>query len=77
MIWDLAEGNWKQFKGTVRARWGKLTEEHLDAIAGKRDQLVAKIQEIYGIKRLEARPTATLCIDCKTLEEIRERQEHG
>ncbi len=30
-----------------------------------------------GIKRLEARPTATLCIDCKTLDEIKERQEHG
>jgi len=30
-----------------------------------------------GIKRLEARPTATLCIDCKTLEEIKEKQEHG
>lgn len=27
-----------------------------------------------GLKRLEARPTATLCIDCKTLDEIRERQ---
>jgi DnaK suppressor protein len=27
-----------------------------------------------GLKRLEARPTATLCIDCKTLEEMRERQ---
>lgn len=30
-----------------------------------------------GIRRLEARPTATLCIDCKTLDEIREKQEHG
>ena len=30
-----------------------------------------------GIKRLEARPTATLCIDCKTLDEIKERQEMG
>ncbi len=30
-----------------------------------------------GIKRLEARPTATLCIDCKTLDEIKEKQEHG
>lgn len=30
-----------------------------------------------GIKRLEARPTATLCIDCKTLDEIKERQERG
>ena len=30
-----------------------------------------------GLKRLEARPTATQCIDCKTLAEIKERQEHG
>ena len=30
-----------------------------------------------GIKRLEARPTATLCIDCKTLDEIKEKQELG
>lgn len=30
-----------------------------------------------GIKRLEARPTATLCIDCKTLDEIKEKQHLG
>ncbi len=54
MKWDLVESNWKQFKGTVRARWGKLDDEHLDAIAGKRDQLLAKIQELYGIKKQEA-----------------------
>lgn len=30
-----------------------------------------------GVRRLEARPTATLCVDCKTLDEIRERQTQG
>ena len=30
-----------------------------------------------GIKRLEARPTATQCIDCKTIEEIKEKQQYG
>jgi len=54
MSWQIFEGNWKQFRGTVRARWGKLTDEHLDEIAGKRDQLLGKIQETYGIKRADA-----------------------
>lgn len=54
MNWDRVEGNWKQFKGNVREQWGKLTDDHLDVIAGKRDQLVGKIQESYGITRDEA-----------------------
>lgn len=54
MNWQIVEGNWKQFRGTVRARWGKLTDDHLDEIAGKRDQLLGKIQETYGIKRVDA-----------------------
>jgi uncharacterized protein YjbJ (UPF0337 family) len=54
MNWEIVEGNWKQFRGTVRARWGKLTDDHLDEIAGKRDQLLGKIQEMYGIKRMDA-----------------------
>jgi uncharacterized protein YjbJ (UPF0337 family) len=54
MNWQIVEGNWKQFRGTVRARWGKLTDDHLDEIAGKRDQLLGKIQEMYGIKRADA-----------------------
>ncbi len=54
MNWQIVEGNWKQFRGTVRARWGKLTDDHLDEIAGKRDQLLGKIQEMYGIKRVDA-----------------------
>ena len=39
MNWDRIEGNWKQFKGNVREQWGKLTDDQLDVIAGKRDQL--------------------------------------
>jgi uncharacterized protein YjbJ (UPF0337 family) len=48
------EGNWEQFKGKVKEEWGKLTDDHLDAIAGKRDQLAAKMQEFYGITRDQA-----------------------
>ena len=48
MNWDQIEGNWKQFKGDVQQKWGKLTDDHLDVIAGKREQLAGKIQEVYG-----------------------------
>jgi uncharacterized protein YjbJ (UPF0337 family) len=51
MNWDRIEGNWKQFKGHVKEQWGKLTDDHLDSIAGKRDHLVGKIQEKYGIAK--------------------------
>jgi uncharacterized protein YjbJ (UPF0337 family) len=49
MNWDLVEGNWKQFKGTVKRAWGKLTDDQLDAIAGKRDRLMRTVQEAYGL----------------------------
>ena len=51
MNWDQIEGNWKQFKGSAREQWGKLTDDDLDVIGGKRDKLVGKIQERYGIAR--------------------------
>lgn len=54
MNWDIVEGNWKQFKGNVKTQWGKLTDDHLDVIAGKRDALAGRIQEVYGISREEA-----------------------
>jgi uncharacterized protein YjbJ (UPF0337 family) len=54
MNWDQVEGKWKQAKGSVKERWGKLTDDDLDVIAGKRDQLVGKIQERYGIGREQA-----------------------
>lgn len=54
MNWDRIEGNWRQFKGRVKAQWGKLTDDDIDIIEGKRDQLVGKIQEQYGITKDEA-----------------------
>ena len=54
MNWDQAQGNWKQFSGKVKEKWGKLTDDALVEIAGKRDQLVGKIQQAYGIGQEEA-----------------------
>ena len=54
MNWDRIEGNWKQFKGNVKEQWGKLSDDELDVIAGKRDKLVGRIQESYGITRDES-----------------------
>lgn len=48
MNWDIIEGNWKSAKGQVREQWGKLTDDDLDVIAGKRDQLIGAIQKRYG-----------------------------
>ena len=48
MDWDHIEGNWKQFRGKVKAQWGKLTDDDLDVIEGNRDQLEGRLQERYG-----------------------------
>jgi uncharacterized protein YjbJ (UPF0337 family) len=55
MDWNRVEGNWKQLKGKVKEQWGKLTDDDLDVIAGKRDQLEGKIQERYGIEKDKVR----------------------
>ena len=54
MNWDRIEGNWKQFKGQVKEGWGKLTDDDISIINGKRDQLVGRIQERYGCAKDEA-----------------------
>jgi uncharacterized protein YjbJ (UPF0337 family) len=54
MNWDQMEGKWKQFKGTVREKWRKLTDDDLEVIAGNKDKLLGKLQERYGITRQEA-----------------------
>ena len=51
---DTIAGNWKQFKSKVKEQWGKLTDDDLDVIAGKRDQMVGRMQERYGIAKDEA-----------------------
>lgn len=59
MNWDRIEGNWKQYKGSVKQQWGKLTDDQLDVSSGKRDLLVGKIQEAYGISKDEAEKQMT------------------
>jgi uncharacterized protein YjbJ (UPF0337 family) len=54
MNWDRIEGNWKQFKGKAKQKWGQLTDDDLDRLAGKRDELIGKIQERKGIARDKA-----------------------
>lgn len=54
MNWDRVEGNWKQLKGKVVEQWGELTDDDMDVIAGKREQLAGRLQERYGITRDEA-----------------------
>ncbi len=54
MNWDRIEGNWKQAKGKAKEQWGRLTDDHLDIIDGRRERLLGQIQESYGIARDEA-----------------------
>jgi uncharacterized protein YjbJ (UPF0337 family) len=51
---DRIQGNWTQFKGKVKEQWGKLTDDDLDIIAGKRDQLIGRVQERHGVRREDA-----------------------
>ena len=52
---DRLEGKWKQFSGSVRERWGRLTDDRLSVVAGKHDQLAGKVQERYGINKEEGK----------------------
>ncbi len=55
MNWDRVEGNWKQFTGRLREKWGDLSDNDLAKINGRRDQLEGMLQERYGIGRDVAR----------------------
>ncbi|MCC6919326.1 MAG: CsbD family protein [Alphaproteobacteria bacterium] len=54
MNWDRIEGGWKQMSGKVKEQWGKLTDDDLTEVAGKRDQLSGKLQARYGMAKEEA-----------------------
>ena len=53
-MWEMVKGNWSQTKGLVKEQWGKLTDDDLLEIEGRRDQLVGKIQVRYGVTKEEA-----------------------
>jgi len=54
MNWDRIKGNWKQATGRAKEQRGKLTDDDLDVVAGRRDQLAGKIQERYGVAKDQA-----------------------
>ena len=54
MIWYQLAGDWKQFTGKVKQRWGKLTDDDLTTFGGKRDQLASILQQKYGYARDQA-----------------------
>jgi len=55
---DQFEGKWKQLKGSVKQRWGKFTDDDITKLSGKKDELIGKIQERYGITREQAQKEA-------------------
>lgn len=48
MNWDQVAGNWKQLKGKIRQQWGDFTDDEIDIIEGKREELVGRLQAKYG-----------------------------
>ena len=54
MNWDTVKGEWKQVRGKIKEQWGKLTDDDLDRLEGKRDQLLGAVQKRYGIAKDEA-----------------------
>jgi uncharacterized protein YjbJ (UPF0337 family) len=54
MDWDRISGNWAHWRGRIRERWSRLTNDELDQVAGRRDQLVGRIEKAYGLERSEA-----------------------
>lgn len=54
MDWNRIQGNWKQLKGKVKAQWGNLTDDEIDSIDGRREELLGKVQEAYGVGKDEA-----------------------
>jgi len=54
MNWDQIEGKWKEVKGRLRAKFGKLTDDDLEVIAGKKDELIGRLQQRYGYNKEDA-----------------------
>lgn len=58
MNWDQIEGQWHQVVGSLKSKWGKLTDDDVKNVAGKKDALIGKLQERYGILKDEAEKQA-------------------
>lgn len=58
MNWTMVAGKWKQLTGDIKSTWGKITDDDVAAIDGKREKLLGVLQERYGIAREEAEKQA-------------------
>ena len=64
---DEFEGKWRQFRGSVKAKWGQLTDNELDEISGNYELLLGKIQEKYGHSRQEIEQQLDMLLTGKTV----------
>ena len=55
MNWDRIEGNWKQFSGKVKEKWGELTDDDIARVNGNREQLEGVLQQRYGYAKDQVR----------------------
>ncbi len=54
MNWEQVQGHWKLLKGTVKQKWGDLTEEEIDIVEGKREELIGQLEVKYGYTKEKA-----------------------
>jgi len=54
MNWDKIEGQWTEMKGRIKSKWAKLTDDDMSLIDGKKDMLVGRLQQRYGMEKDEA-----------------------
>lgn len=71
MNWNEVEGKWNQMKGSVKEKFGKLTDDDLKVIAGKKDQFLGKVQERYGIAREQAEKEVDTWLKSQKTEKVR------
>jgi len=65
MNWDEVGGNWNQVKGSIKQKWGNLTDDDLEYIAGSRDKFVGKLQERYGFGKEQAQKRADAWLEAQ------------
>lgn len=66
MNWDTISGDWRTYRGKIQENWGRLTDDDMDVIAGKQEQLVGRVQKAYGIAKEDAeRQVRDFCSKCE------------
>ncbi len=63
MATNILKGQWKQLKGSIKERWGELTDDEIDQVAGETQQLVGLLQEKYGYTKQKAKDEVAQFLD--------------